>query len=54
MAHPLSIDMSKEPRYSRHSPFRIEDNILITKDGYINLTGAIKDPDEMEKIILGS
>ncbi|KAI0389763.1 peptidase M24, structural domain-containing protein [Xylariaceae sp. FL0594] len=33
---------------------RIEDNILITKDGYVNLTDAIKDPDEMEKIILGS
>jgi len=27
---------------------------LITKDGYVNLTDAIKDPDEMEKIILGS
>lgn len=33
---------------------RIEDNIVITKDGYINLTTAVKDPDEMEKIILGS
>ncbi|KAI8627319.1 peptidase M24, structural domain-containing protein [Xylariaceae sp. FL1651] len=33
---------------------RIEDNLLITKDGSINLTDAIKDPDEMEKIIVGS
>ncbi|KAI0411044.1 peptidase M24, structural domain-containing protein [Xylaria grammica] len=32
---------------------RIEDNIVITKDGYINLTTAVKDPDELEKIILG-
>ncbi|KAI1434370.1 peptidase M24, structural domain-containing protein [Xylaria sp. CBS 124048] len=33
---------------------RIEDNILITKDGYVNLTNAVKNPDELEKIILGS
>jgi Xaa-Pro dipeptidase len=30
---------------------RIEDNILITKDGFQNLTTAVKDVDEMEKII---
>jgi hypothetical protein len=30
------------------------DNILITKDGYENLTTAIKDVGEMEKIINGS
>ncbi|CAJ2510283.1 Uu.00g061830.m01.CDS01 [Anthostomella pinea] len=33
---------------------RIEDNLLITKDGSVNLTDAVKDPDEMERIILGS
>ncbi|KAL3419255.1 metallopeptidase family M24 [Phlyctema vagabunda] len=32
---------------------RIEDNILITKDGYENLTTAIKDVAEMEKHING-
>ena len=30
---------------------RIEDNLLITKVGYVNLTDAVKDPDEIEKII---
>lgn len=33
---------------------RIEDNLLITKDGSVNLTDAVKDPDELEKIILGA
>jgi Xaa-Pro dipeptidase len=33
---------------------RIEDNILITKTGYENLTTAIKDVAEMEKIINGA
>ncbi|RYP53492.1 hypothetical protein DL768_001529 [Monosporascus sp. mg162] len=32
---------------------RIEDNILITKDGSINLTDVVKDPEELEKIISG-
>lgn len=30
---------------------RIEDNILITEDGYENLTTAVKDVGEMERII---
>jgi hypothetical protein len=30
------------------------DNILITKDGYENLTTAVKDVAEMEKLINGS
>jgi Xaa-Pro dipeptidase len=30
---------------------RIEDNLLITKDGFQNLTTAVKEVDEMEKII---
>lgn len=29
---------------------RIEDNILITKDGYENLTDAIKEASEVEAI----
>jgi len=33
---------------------RIEDNILITKNGTENLTTTIKDPDEMEKLISSS
>lgn len=33
---------------------RIEDNLLITKDGYENLTTAVKDVDEMEKLINGA
>lgn len=32
---------------------RIEDNILITKDGYENLTTAVKGVEEMGKIIRG-
>ncbi|KAI0128280.1 putative Xaa-Pro aminopeptidase [Xylariales sp. AK1849] len=32
---------------------RIEDNLLITKDGSENLTDAVKDPVELEKIISG-
>ena len=30
---------------------RIEDDILVTKDGYENLTGITSDPDEIEKIV---
>jgi Xaa-Pro dipeptidase len=33
---------------------RIEDNVLITKDGHENLTTAVKDVAEMEKLINGS
>lgn len=32
---------------------RIEDNILVTDDGYENLTTAVKDVKEMERIING-
>lgn len=40
-------------RYWAVGGVRIEDNILITKDGYQNLTTAIKDADEMCKLING-
>jgi Xaa-Pro dipeptidase len=33
---------------------RIEDNILVTENGYENLTTAVKEVAEMEKIINGS
>lgn len=32
----------------------IEDNILITKDGSVNLTDVVKDPVELEEIIAAS
>jgi Xaa-Pro dipeptidase len=32
---------------------RIEDNILVTESGFENLTTAVKDVDEMERIING-
>lgn len=56
----------KDPRHSKYidekvldnywdvGGVRIEDNILITKDGSVNLTDAVKDPDELERIILGN
>ncbi|KAI0802384.1 peptidase M24, structural domain-containing protein [Xylaria sp. FL0064] len=52
--HSKYIDESVLNKYWDVGGVRIEDNILITKDGYVNLTTAVKDPDEMEKIILGS
>lgn len=33
---------------------RIEDNVVITETGCINLTSVVKDPDEMEKLISSS
>lgn len=33
---------------------RIEDNLVIKKDGSVNLTTAVKDPVEMERMILES
>jgi hypothetical protein len=37
----------------RLTGWRIVDNILITDDGYENLTTAIKDVDEIERVIKG-
>jgi Xaa-Pro dipeptidase len=37
----------------RLTGWRNVDNILITDDGYENLTTAIKDVDEMERVIKG-
>ncbi|KAJ8120641.1 hypothetical protein ONZ43_g2697 [Nemania bipapillata] len=52
--HSKYIDENVLNNYWDVGGVRIEDNILITKDGFVNLTDAVKDPDEMEKIILGS
>ncbi|KAF2964821.1 hypothetical protein GQX73_g8742 [Xylaria multiplex] len=51
--HSKYIDEDVLNNYWDVGGVRIEDNIVITKDGYVNLTTAVKDPDELEKIILG-
>ena len=33
---------------------RIEDNILVTKDGFENLTTVVKEVAELEKLITGA
>ncbi|KAI1406062.1 peptidase M24, structural domain-containing protein [Hypoxylon fuscum] len=52
--HSKFIDEKVLDKYWDVGGVRIEDNLLITKDGSINLTDAIKDPDELEKIISAS
>ncbi|KAI0901603.1 peptidase M24, structural domain-containing protein [Annulohypoxylon nitens] len=52
--HSKYIDEKVLDKYWDVGGVRIEDNLLITKDGSINLTDAIKDPDEIEKIISSS
>ncbi|KAI1170072.1 peptidase M24, structural domain-containing protein [Nemania sp. FL0916] len=52
--HAQYIDEKVLDKYWDVGGVRIEDNLVITEDGSINLTDAVKDPDEMEKIILGS
>ncbi|KAI2616641.1 peptidase M24, structural domain-containing protein [Hypomontagnella submonticulosa] len=52
--HSKFIDEKVLDKYWDVGGVRIEDNLLITKDGSINLTDAIKDPDELEKIISSS
>ncbi|KAI0455456.1 peptidase M24, structural domain-containing protein [Xylaria acuta] len=52
--HSKYIDENVLNNYWDVGGVRIEDNIAITKDGSINLTSAVKDPDELEKIITGS
>ncbi|KAK7740444.1 hypothetical protein SLS53_005285 [Cytospora paraplurivora] len=48
------IDTDVLDRYWDVGGVRIEDNVLITRDGSINLTTVIKDPVEIESIISGS
>ncbi|OTB08534.1 hypothetical protein M426DRAFT_52209 [Hypoxylon sp. CI-4A] len=52
--HSKFIDEKVLDKYWDVGGVRIEDNLLITKGGSINLTDAIKDPDELEKIISAS
>ncbi|KAI9733724.1 MAG: hypothetical protein M1818_007138 [Claussenomyces sp. TS43310] len=52
--HSAYIDTEVLDKYWNVGGVRIEDNMLITKDGSENLTTAIKEVDEMEKIINGS
>jgi Xaa-Pro dipeptidase len=52
-AHSQYINSKVLNKYWDVGGVRIEDNILITKTGYENLTTAIKDVAEMEKIING-
>lgn len=51
--HSKYIDEDVLNNYWDVGGVRIEDNLVITKDGSINLTEAIKDPDELERIISG-
>ncbi|KAK0631135.1 putative Xaa-Pro aminopeptidase [Bombardia bombarda] len=52
--HAKYIDAGVLEKYWDVGGVRIEDNILITETGSQNLTPAIKDPAEMEKIIAES
>ncbi|CCF56478.1 hypothetical protein KAFR_0B01790 [Kazachstania africana CBS 2517] len=45
----VNFDVLK--KYMYVGGVRIEDDILITKDGHENLTGITSDPDEIEKIV---
>ncbi|KAF7897862.1 uncharacterized protein EAF01_008828 [Botrytis porri] len=50
-AHAQFINSDVLEKYWEVGGVRIEDNILITKDGYDNLTMVVKEVEEMEKII---
>ncbi|CZT06946.1 probable Probable Xaa-Pro aminopeptidase pepP [Rhynchosporium graminicola] len=52
--HAAYINLDVLNRYWDVGGVRIEDNLLITKDGSENLTTAVKDAAEMEKLINGS
>ncbi|TVY46977.1 putative Xaa-Pro aminopeptidase, partial [Lachnellula occidentalis] len=52
--HAQYINFDVLNKYWAVGGVRIEDNILVTADGHENLTTAIKDVAEMEKIINGS
>ncbi|KAH6712086.1 putative Xaa-Pro aminopeptidase pepP [Leptodontidium sp. 2 PMI_412] len=49
--HAAYINFDVLNKYWDVGGVRIEDNLLITKDGYVNLTTAVKDVAEMEKLI---
>lgn len=52
--HAAYINFETLNKFWEVGGIRIEDNLLITKDGYENLTTAVKDVTEMEKLINGS
>ncbi|KAK8115399.1 metallopeptidase family M24 [Apiospora kogelbergensis] len=52
--HAQFIDEKVLDKYWDVGGVRIEDNILVTKDGSVNLTDCPKDPEELEKIIMGA
>lgn len=49
--HSKYIDADVLEKYWDVGGVRIEDNLVITKDGSENLTTVVKDPEEMERII---
>ncbi|KAJ1334973.1 Xaa-Pro dipeptidase [Microdochium nivale] len=51
--HARFIDEAVLDQYWDVGGVRIEDNILITDEGSVNLTDAVKDAEEMERIISG-
>ncbi|PBP17848.1 hypothetical protein BUE80_DR011387, partial [Diplocarpon rosae] len=51
--HSAYINLEELNKYWDVGGIRIEDNLLITKSGYENLTTAVKDMGEMEKLING-
>ncbi|KAH0536994.1 hypothetical protein FGG08_006166 [Glutinoglossum americanum] len=53
-AHSKFIDKDVLAKYWEVGGVRIEDNILITPDGYENLTTVVKEVSEMERLINGS
>ena len=45
------VDFDVMAKYASVGGVRIEDDIVITKEGYENLTGVTSDPVEVEKIV---
>ncbi|OEJ84953.1 putative peptidase [Hanseniaspora osmophila] len=45
------VDVTVMEKYKYIGGVRIEDDVLVTKDGYENLTGITSDPDEIEQIV---
>ncbi|PHH72671.1 hypothetical protein CDD82_5855 [Ophiocordyceps australis] len=50
-AHAKFIDSSVLEKYWAVGGVRIEDNVVVTQDGYQNLTTAVKDPESLEALV---